>query len=46
VWNEFFPRWKKEVAQGRKRVHPYEPRPIPPFRPVKIEMQEIVQEKQ
>jgi hypothetical protein len=45
VWGEFFSRWKQEVARGEKTVRPYQPRPIPPFHPVKIETQEIVQEK-
>lgn len=45
VWSEFFPAWKADVAKGRIVVKPYRPRPIPSFRPVKIETQEIVQEK-
>ena len=43
-WGEFFARWKAKVARGEMGVRPYRPRPIPPFRPVKIRNQEVVQE--
>lgn len=46
VWSDFFPRWKERVARGQVVIRPYQPRPIPPFKPVKIETQEIVQEKE
>jgi hypothetical protein len=45
-WASFFARWKKKAARGEWVVSPYRPRPIPPFRPVKIETQEIVQKKE
>jgi hypothetical protein len=46
IWREFFAHWKQQVAAHKMMVRPYQPRPIPPFRPVRIEAQEIVQEKQ
>ncbi len=44
-WPEFFARWNERVARGEQRVEPYTPRPVPPFRPVPMKPQEIVQEK-
>jgi hypothetical protein len=43
-WSEFFAAWKRRVASGEQRVAPYLPRPVPPFRPVRIEKQQVVQE--
>lgn len=45
-WSAFFARWREKVARGEITVRPYQPRPIPPFRPVKIDTQEIVQNKE
>ncbi len=45
TWDEFFPRWQAEAARNPAMARPYRPSVIPPFRPVKIETQEIVQEK-
>ncbi len=45
VWGDFFARWCEEVASGRRRVLPYSPKSIPPFVPVRIENQEILQEQ-
>lgn len=45
-WREFFARWRDDVTRGAVVIHPYQRRPIPSFQPVKIEKQEIVQEKQ
>lgn len=43
-WNEFFMEWKARVARGEEPLTPYQPRAVPPFRPVRIEKQEVVQE--
>jgi hypothetical protein len=43
VWREFFAEWKEQVAQGEKQVRPFRPRPVPQFRPVFIQMQEVLQ---
>ncbi|HWG46631.1 MAG TPA: hypothetical protein VN688_27970 [Gemmataceae bacterium] len=45
VWRDFFSRWNEEVSSGRRRVEPYRPKAIPPFSPVRIENQEILQEQ-
>jgi hypothetical protein len=45
VWRDFFAHWNEEVAQGRREVPPFRPKPIPPFQPVHIENQEILQEQ-
>lgn len=45
VWRDFFSRWNEEVASGRRRVEPYRPKAIPPFSPMRIENQEILQEQ-
>jgi hypothetical protein len=44
VWRDFFARWNEQVACGERHILPYHPRAIPPFRPVRIEKQEILQE--
>jgi hypothetical protein len=44
VWHEFFERWNREVADGKRNVMPFEPKPIPPFTPRHIEAQEVIQE--
>jgi hypothetical protein len=43
VWSKFFDRWNHEVASGSRHVAPFDPKPIPPFQPVRIERQEILQ---
>ena len=43
-WSEFFIEWKARVACGEKQVAPYAPRAVPPFRPVRIQQQQVVQE--
>jgi hypothetical protein len=42
-WGDFFRQWSADVAAGRRRVEPYEFKPIPPFQPVTTERQEILQ---
>lgn len=44
VWREFFAVWNEDVAAGRRRAQPFEPKPIPPFTPRRIEPQEVIQE--
>jgi hypothetical protein len=41
VWHEFFDRWNREAAA---RVTPFDPKPIPPFTPLAIAPQEVIQE--
>jgi hypothetical protein len=43
IWRVFFEAWNADVAAGRRRVDSFSPKPIPPFRPVEIENQEILQ---
>lgn len=45
VWHEFFARWNRDVASGRREVFPFRPKPMPAFAPVEIEKQEIVQKQ-
>lgn len=45
VWRDFFAQWNEDVAQGRRQVEPFHPKPIPPFTPVRTEKQEILQEQ-
>jgi hypothetical protein len=42
-WGDFFRQWRDDVAAGRRRIEPYQPKPIPPFQPVTTERQEILQ---
>jgi hypothetical protein len=43
-WPDFFAEWKEKVSTGEIRVEPFEPKPLRPFTPVKIEKQEVLQE--
>jgi hypothetical protein len=43
-WREFFAEWNRDVAAGRRKVEPYRLKPIPPFHPVKMREQKILQE--
>jgi hypothetical protein len=45
VWPDFLAQWKAEIATGRRPATPFAPRPVPPFRPVRIETQEVEQER-
>jgi hypothetical protein len=45
VWRTFFRRWNEKIALGRRILAPFPPEAIPPFQPVKIERQEILQEQ-
>jgi hypothetical protein len=44
-WPAFFADWKASVARGDRTVMRYTPRPVPPFTPVLIQEQEVVQER-
>ena len=44
-WPDFFGDWKKSVERGDIRVEPFRPKPVPRFRPVRIEIQEVLQER-
>ena len=44
-WPDFFADWKNRVARGEIRLAPFRPKPIPRFRPVRIEKQEVLQER-
>jgi hypothetical protein len=44
-WPDFFAEWKKKVANGEIRIEPFRPGPVAPFTPVRIEKQEVVQER-
>ena len=45
AWPEFFAEWKERVARGDIRVEPFRPKPVARFRPVRIEKQEVLQER-
>jgi hypothetical protein len=44
-WPDFFAEWKERVAKGEIRVDPFRPKPVARFRPVRIEKQEVLQER-
>jgi len=44
-WPQFFADWKEKVKRGEIRPAPFTPRSFPRFTPVKIEKQEVVQER-
>jgi hypothetical protein len=44
TWDEFFAGWRERARRGDVTIAPYTPRPIPPFRPVRIPEQEVVLE--
>jgi len=43
-WPDFFAEWRQKVTRGEIQIEPFEPEPIEPFTPVKIEKQEVIQE--
>ena len=43
IWSEFFAVWQARAAAGEISVKDFAPRQIPPFTPVLIEPQEVVQ---
>jgi hypothetical protein len=44
-WPDFFSEWKQKVATGEIRIQPFEPRPFSRFQPIRIEQQEVLQER-
>ena len=44
-WPDFFAEWKERVGKGEIRVDPFRPKPVARFRPVRIEKQEVLQER-
>ena len=44
-WPEFLADWKRRAASGEVELKPFRPKPVPRFRPVRIETQEILQER-
>jgi hypothetical protein len=44
-WPDFFAEWRQKVARGEIRVEPFHPKPMAAFKPVKIEKQEVLQER-
>ena len=45
AWPEFFAEWRERVARGEIPVEPFRPKPVARFRPVRIEKQEVLQER-
>ena len=44
-WPDFFSDWKTRVERGEIGVVPFRPKPVARFRPVRIEKQEVLQER-
>ena len=44
-WPDFFAEWKRKVASGETRIDPFRPRAVARFIPVRIEKQEVLQER-
>jgi hypothetical protein len=44
VWRDFFAAWNARVQRGEQPVPPYQPKPVPPLRPVRMHQQEVLQE--
>jgi hypothetical protein len=44
-WPEFYAEWKAGVERGEVRIEPFPPRSVPRFQPVRIEPQEVQQER-
>ena len=44
VWRDFFAHWNAEAERART-IAPFTSQPIPPFQPIRIPMQEILQEE-
>jgi hypothetical protein len=44
-WPDFFAEWKDRVVRGELRIEPFRPKPVARFRPVRIEKQEVLQER-
>ncbi len=44
-WPDFFAKWKEKIATGEAQIEPFTPRAVEPFTPVRIEKQEVLQER-
>ena len=44
-WPDFLAEWRERVAKGEIRVDPFRPKPVSRFQPVRIEKQEVLQER-
>jgi hypothetical protein len=44
-WPDFFADWQARVERGEIRIDPFTPKPVASFKPVRIEKQEVVQER-
>jgi hypothetical protein len=44
VWHTFFDDWNARLGRGEFHLRGFEPKPIPPFTPVAIPPQEVIQE--
>jgi hypothetical protein len=44
-WPDFSAEWKAKVSRGEIRIEPFRPKPVARFRPVRIEKQEVLQER-
>jgi hypothetical protein len=42
VWHRLFDDWNAKVARGEQELRSFEPRPIPAFKPLHIEPQEVI----
>ena len=45
VWKDFFAEWNRKVARGEQAVPAFPPQPVPPFQPVKMPEQGVIQEQ-
>jgi hypothetical protein len=44
-WPEFYPQWKRLARSGEVWVEPFTPKPFSRFTPVRIPMQEVLQQR-
>jgi hypothetical protein len=44
-WPEFYAQWKRRARSGDVWVEPFTPKPFSRFQPVRIEKQEVLQER-
>jgi hypothetical protein len=43
AWHTFFADWNAQVARGERHLRGFEPKPVPPFTPVGMTPQEVIQ---
>lgn len=44
IWRTYFEAYQRRVTSGELQLLPFEPKPVPPFTPVHLEPQEVIQE--